>query len=61
MDNQVTASSTSADLHARHTELQQRFRLLETELLRLAGPVNDAGLAWFTPTTEPVRERQLPW
>ena len=39
-----------------------RLAEFEAKLLRLAGPEDGAGLAWFTPTTEQVRdERRRPW
>jgi hypothetical protein len=52
--------ATSSGFYERQRAL--KLRLLETELLRLAGPEDARDLGWHTPLLEQVRdERRWPW
>ena len=57
------AIAASSELYKRQRALRQRLAVPEAELLRLAGPEDGGGLAWFRPTMiEQVRdERRQPW
>jgi hypothetical protein len=54
--------ATSSGFYERQRALRQRLAVLETELLRLAGPEDARDLGWFKPLVEQVRdERRRPW
>jgi hypothetical protein len=54
--------ATSSGFYEQQRALRQRLAVLETELLRLAGPDDARGLAWHKPLVEQVRdERRRPW
>jgi hypothetical protein len=56
------AEATSSEFYEQQRALRQRLAVLKAELLRLAGPPDGGGLAWFVPTLEQVRdERRRPW
>ena len=57
------AEATSSGFYERQRALRQRLAVLKAELLRLAGPEDRGGLAWFKPTIEQVRDEpgRRPW
>jgi hypothetical protein len=53
--------ATSSGFYEQQRALRQRLAVLETELLRLAGPEDARDLGWFRPAADAVPPAPLPW